>query len=177
MSLQKKNIVLGVTGSIAAYKAADLIRRFQDKNCDVTVVMTQEAAEFITPLTLSTLSGKNVYGDMFSTSSSWEMGHIELSKAHAIIVAPATANIIGKMASGLADDFLTTLLITTKAPVFMAPAMNDQMYQNKIVQENCAKLKKHGVKFIEPTKGKLACGVVGLGHLAEVDDIVKAVLK
>ncbi len=172
----KKKIVLGVTGSIAAYKAADIIRRFQEQNCDVTVVMTKEAAQFVTPLTLATLSGKDVYSDMFCASN-WNIGHIELSKADAMVVAPATANIIGKMAHGLADDFLTTLAVTTKAPIFLAPAMNDDMYANAIVQENCAKLKKHGVTFIEPSKGKLACGVVGVGHLADVEDIVKAVLK
>ncbi|MBI3601796.1 MAG: phosphopantothenoylcysteine decarboxylase [Candidatus Omnitrophica bacterium] len=172
----KKKIVLGVTGSIAAYKAGDIIRRFQEQNCDVTVVMTKEATEFVTPLTLATLSGKDVYGDMFCASN-WNMGHIELSKADVVVVAPATANVIGKMAHGLADDLLTTLLVTTRAPIFLAPAMNDDMYANAIVQENCAKLKKHGVRFIEPTKGKLACGVVGVGHLADVQDIVKTVLK
>ena len=175
-----KKIVLGVCGSIAAYKAADMIRLFQEKGCDVTVVMTKEAAEFITPLTLATLSGKNIYSDMFTKEASgqaWEMGHIELSKADAIVVAPATANMIGKMANGLADDFLTTLLIASRAPIFMAPAMNEDMYKNAIVQENCEKLKKNGVRFIEPVKGRLACGIVGDGHLADVQDIVKAVLK
>jgi phosphopantothenoylcysteine synthetase/decarboxylase len=176
MTRSLKKIIVGVTGSIAAYKSADLIRRFQEQNCDVTVVMTREASEFITPLTLATLSGKDVFTDMF-TQSNWRMGHIELAKADAIVIAPATANVIGKLANGLADDFLTTLVISTKAPVFIAPAMNDEMYSNAIVQENCAKLKKHGIKFIEPLKGKLACGVVGVGHLAEVQDIVKAVLK
>jgi phosphopantothenoylcysteine decarboxylase/phosphopantothenate--cysteine ligase len=170
-----RNIVIGVTGSIAAYKAADLIRRFQEKSCDVTVVMTTEAAEFITPLTLAALSGKDVYTDMFAARN-WSMGHIQLAKADALVIAPATANIIGKIANGLADDFLTTLVITTKAKIFVAPAMNEDMYRNGMVQENCAKLKKHGIKFIEPTKGKLACGVIGEGHLAEVEDIVKTVL-
>ncbi|MBF0490816.1 MAG: hypothetical protein HQL15_09450 [Candidatus Omnitrophica bacterium] len=174
--MAKKNIVLGVTGSIAAYRAADLIRRFQDEGADVTVVMTKESCEFITPLTLATLSGKEVYTDMFAKSN-WKMGHIELSKADALVIAPATANVIGKLANGLADDFLTTLAITTKAKIFIAPAMNEDMYKNAIVTENCAKLKKYGFKFIEPIKGKLACGIVGAGHLAEVEDIVKVVLK
>ena len=171
-----KKIVLGVTGSIAAYKAADLIRRFREKNCDVSVIMTKEAQEFVAPLTLATLSGKEVYNDMF-VKDNWNMGHIQLAKADAIVVAPATANLIGKMANGLADDFLTTLLTASKAPIFLAPAMNDDMYANAMVQENCAKLRKHGVKFVEPIKGKLACGVVGIGHLADVEDIVKQVLK
>jgi phosphopantothenoylcysteine decarboxylase/phosphopantothenate--cysteine ligase len=176
MSRSIKKIVLGVTGSIAAYKSADLIRRFQDQGVDLTVVMTKEATQFVTPLTLSTLSGKNVYIEMFE-GQAWEMAHIELAKVDAVVIAPATANIIAKMANGLADDFLTTLAITTKAKIFVAPAMNEDMYKNSIVQENCSKLKKHGIKFIEPIKGKLACGIVGEGHLAEVEDIVKAVLK
>lgn len=176
MSSSIKKIVLGVTGSIAAYKSADLIRRFQEKNCDVTVVMSKEATQFITPLTLATLSGKDVYTDMFAQNN-WKMGHIQLAKADALVIAPATANVIGKIANGLADDFLTTLVVSTKAKIFIVPAMNEEMYSNSIVQENCAKLKKHGIKFIEPVKGKLACGIVGLGHLAEVEEVVKAVLK
>jgi phosphopantothenoylcysteine decarboxylase/phosphopantothenate--cysteine ligase len=174
-----KHIVLGVCGSIAAYKAGDIVRRLQDQGAEVTVIMTKEAQEFITPLTLSTLSGRTVYGDMFDKSSdAWRMAHIELARtASAIVIAPATANVIGKLAHGLADDLLTTFAISTKAPVYVAPAMNDEMFANSIVQENCAKLKKHGVKFIEPVKGKLACGIVGIGHLADVEDIVKAVLK
>jgi phosphopantothenoylcysteine decarboxylase/phosphopantothenate--cysteine ligase len=172
-----KQVVLGVCGSIAAYKAGDIIRRLQDNHCDVTVIMTKEAAQFITPLTLSSLSGKNVYSDMFDKDS-WRMAHIELARSTDIVlIAPATANVIGKLANGLADDLLSAFVITSRAPVFIAPAMNDDMYANKIVQENCTKLKKHGFKFIEPVKGKLACGTVGVGHLAEVDDIVKAVLK
>jgi len=176
-SPKSRQVVLGVCGSIAAYKAGDIIRRLQDNHCEVTVIMTKEAEEFITPLTLSSLSGKNVYSDMFAQDS-WRMAHIELArKADIILIAPATANVIGKLAAGLADDLLTTFVITSRAPVFMAPAMNDEMYANGIVRDNCAKLKKHGVRFIDPVKGKLACGTVGVGHLAEVEDIIKAVLK
>ena len=150
-----KQVVLGVCGSIAAYKAGDIIRRLQDNHCEVTVIMTKEAAEFIAPLTLSVLSGKNVYSDMFDKYS-WRMAHIELAKgADSVLIAPATANIIGKLANGVCDDLLTTFVI---------------------VRENCAKLKKHGFQFIEPVKGKLACGTVGVGHLAEVEQIVKAVV-
>lgn len=174
---KNKTIVLGVCGSIAAYKAGDIIRRLQDSQAEVTVVMTKEAERFITPLTLAALSGRDVYTDMFE-GSAWSMAHIDLAKkADVFLIAPATANVIGKLANGLADDLLTTLAITTKMPVLIAPAMNDEMFANSIVQENCAKLKKHGFKFIEPVKGKLACGVVGVGHLADVEDIVKAVLK
>jgi len=172
-----KQVVLGVCGSIAAYKTGDIIRRLQDNHCEVTVIMTREAGEFITPLTLSTLSGKPAHSDMFERDS-WGMAHIELARlADIVLIAPATANIIGKLANGLADDLLTTFVISSRARVFVAPAMNNEMYANAIVRENCAKLKGHGVKFIEPVKGKLACGTVGVGHLAEVEDIVKAVLK
>ena len=172
-----KHVVLGVCGSIAAYKAGDIIRRLRDNHCVVTVIMTKGAAEFITPLTLATLSGKNAYSDMFD-GASWQMAHIELAKtADAVLIAPATANVIAKLANGLADDLLTTFVISTQATVLIAPAMNDAMYANGIVQDNCAKLKKFGFKFIEPTKGKLACGTTGVGHLAEVEDIVKAVVS
>ena len=172
-----KQVVLGVCGSIAAYKAGDIIRRLQDNHCEVTVIMTKGAAQFITPLTLSSLSGKNVYSDMFDRDS-WRMAHIELARvADIVLIAPATANVIGKLANGLADDLLTTFVVTCRAPVFIAPAMNDEMYANEIVRDNCAKLKKHGFKFIGPVKGKLACGTLGLGHLAEVEDIIKAILK
>ena len=175
-SPKTKQVVLGVCGSIAAYKAGDIIRRLRDNHCEVTVIMTREAAEFITPLTLSSLSGKNAYSDMFDKNS-WSMAHIELARvADIVLIAPATANIIGKLANGLADDLLTTFVVTCPAPVFIAPAMNDAMYANGIVKDNCAKLKKHGFKFIEPVAGKLACGTVGVGHLAEVEDIVKAVV-
>jgi len=171
-----KQVVLGVCGSIAAYKAGDIIRRLREADCEVTVIMTKGAAEFITPLTLSTLSGKGVYSDMFEQDS-WRMAHIELAKtADIVLIAPTTANMIGKLANGLADDMLSTFVITSRAPVLIAPAMNDEMYANAIVRENCAKLKKHGFKFIEPVKGKLACGTVGVGHLADVEQIVKAVL-
>ena len=177
MASKLKNVVLGVCGSVAAYKAGDVIRRLQEKNCDVTVVMTTEAERFITPLTLAALSGKEVYTDMFSNDG-WRMGHIALSRnADVLVIAPATANIIAKIAQGFADDLLTALAMTVRVPVLLAPAMNDDMYGNAIVQENCAKLKKHGIKFIEPVKGKLACGAEGVGHIADVDDIVKAVLK
>jgi phosphopantothenoylcysteine decarboxylase/phosphopantothenate--cysteine ligase len=171
-----KQVVLGVCGSIAAYKAGDIIRRLQDNHCEVTVIMTKGAGQFITPLTLSSLSGKKAHSDMFE-SESWGMAHIELArKTDIVLIAPATANIIGKLANGLSDDLLTTFVITSRAPVLIAPAMNDEMYANCIVRENCAKLKKHGFKFIEPVKGKLACGTVGIGHLAEVEQIVKAVI-
>jgi phosphopantothenoylcysteine decarboxylase/phosphopantothenate--cysteine ligase len=175
--MKKKQIVLGVTGSIAAYKAGDIVRRLQDKGCDVTVIMTDNAEEFITPLTLETLSRKPVLRDMFARDVEWDMAHISLAKlADVFVVAPATANVIGKMACGIADDLLTCTAVTTKAPIVVAPAMNTDMLTNPIVQENIAKLKKLGVKFVEPKEGKLACGDIGKGALADVDDIIKAVV-
>lgn len=179
MKNKTKNIVLGVTGSIAAYKAGDIIRRLQDKGHHVTVVMTKEAQEFITPLTLAGLSGNKVYTQMFDVDqNSGAMPHIELgNQADVVLIAPATANVVAKLAHGLADDLLTCLVLTTKAPILIASAMNVEMFDNGIVQENFKKLRNAGFKFIEPTQGKLACGVVGMGHLAEIDEIVKAVEK
>ena len=175
---KSRKIILGVTGSIAAYKAGDIIRRLQDQGLEVKVVMTKEAERFITPLTLETLCGGKVYRSLFDDAEAWRMDHIQVAQeADMILIAPATANIIGKLANGIADDLLTCMAIATKAKIVIAPAMNIEMYRNKIVQENIAKLKRHGVSFIEPVEGKLACGTVGIGHLAEVEDIVKMVLQ
>jgi phosphopantothenoylcysteine decarboxylase/phosphopantothenate--cysteine ligase len=174
-----KEVILGVTGSIAAYKSCDIIRRLQDKGCQVAVVMTREAEKFVTPLTLGSLSGQRVYTEMFDMKdNAWQMGHILLAqKADLFLIAPATANSIAKIAHGIADDLLTCIAITTRAPILMAPAMNDEMYKNRIVQENIGKLKRNGVQFINPIKGKLACGTFDVGHLAEVDDIVVAAMR
>jgi phosphopantothenoylcysteine decarboxylase/phosphopantothenate--cysteine ligase len=172
-----RRVVLGVTGSIAAYKAADIIRALKEKGLRVSAVMTKEAEHFITPLTLSGLSGERVYAGMFSDFSSGEMPHIELAQnSDLILIAPATANIISKMACGLADDLLTCVVLATKAPILIAPAMNVEMYKNKIIQEHCSKLKSLGMKFVDPVHGKLACGTVGDGHIASEETIVKAVL-
>ena len=172
----QKQVVLAVTASVAAYKACEIIRVLQKKQVDVTVVMTESSRKFITSLTFASLSGRRVYSDMFEDSSNWEMEHISLAqKADLFLIAPATANIIGKMACGIADDLVSCVALTTKAPIAIAPAMNTAMYQNKIVQENIGKLKAKGIKFIDPIKGKLACGTTGEGHLAEVDTIVKKV--
>lgn len=175
---KNKRVVLGVSGSIAAYKAADLIRRLQDVGFDVSVVMTKSAEKFITPLTLASLAGEKVYQGMFDDwNADRTMPHIDLAEAaDVLLVAPATANIIGKIANGIADDLLTCLAMTTKAPICIAPAMNTKMFQNPIVQENCNKLKQLGMKFIEPSAGKLACGSVGEGRLADISDIVKFVV-
>lgn len=179
MSERKPQIVLGVTGSIAAYKAGDIIRRLQDQGFEITVIMTAEAEKFITPLTLSTLSRNPVYCEMFDIrENAWEAQHIPLAEsADLVLIAPATANIISKIACGIADDLLSCTAMATRAPMVIAPAMNEKMYLNPIFQDNCRKLKKNGVKFIEPIKGKLACGMEGQGHLAELDVIVKEVKK
>ena len=179
MVKKTKQVVLGVTGSIAAYKSGDIVRRLMERGCDVTVVMTKEAEEFITPLTLAALSGKQVYSRMFDTQTGdGAMPHIRLSQeAEVLLIAPATANVIAKLAHGLADDLLTCIALATKAAILIAPAMNTEMFENRIVQDNCKKLRSLGFKFIEPTSGKLACGTTGVGHLADVDDIVKAVEK
>jgi len=172
---KQKTIVLGVTGSVAAYKSADLVRRLIEKGFKVSAIMTQEAERFITPLTLSSL-GAEVHRGLFD--GPMVMPHIDLAKqADLVVVAPATANIIGKFACGLADDLLTCVVLGTKAPILLVPAMNVEMYQNKIVQDNCAKLKKFGFSFIDPIVGKLACGDFGAGHIADVDEIVKKILK
>lgn len=175
MTSAKKHILLGVTGSIAAYKAADILRRLMEAGYEVSVVMTKEAEAFISPLTFEALSGNQVFTGSFS---GWvkegSMGHIELArKSAAILIAPATANIIAKLANGLADDILTCAVLAASVPVVVAPAMNDVMYKNKIVQGNCKKLKDHGFVFINPVKGELACGVNGEGHLEEPEKIVK----
>ena len=175
--MKNKQVVLGVTGSIAAYKACDLVRRLQDKGCDVTVIMTENAEKFVSAMTFEALSRRPVYRDMFARDVEWNMAHIALAKlADIVVIAPATANSIGRIANGLADDLLSCTAMTTQAPVLIAPAMNTEMFTNRIVQENILKLKKHGVHCVEPKEGKLACGVVGRGALADVDDIVKAVI-
>ena len=176
MAGKQKRIILGVTGSVAAYKSADILRRLIDKGHKVSVVMTKEAEKFITPLTLSSLCGEAVYRDMFDENSpSWKMPHIELAKeADLLLIAPATANIISKIACGLADDLLTCIALGTKAKILIAPAMNTEMFKNKIFQENCKKLKSYGAAFIDPVEGKLACGIYGEGHLADVEDIIRA---
>lgn len=174
-----KNIILGVTGSIAAYKAADIISQLMKKGCNVNVVMTKSGTEFVTPLTFQTLSRNKVYVDVFQEKEPNEVKHISLSqKADVFLIAPATANIIGKIASGIADDMLTSLALSvTGIPKIIAPAMNTRMYNNPIVQDNIEKLKKYGYQFIEPRESRLACGDIGKGALANVSEIVDVVLS
>ncbi|HHW41492.1 MAG TPA: bifunctional phosphopantothenoylcysteine decarboxylase/phosphopantothenate--cysteine ligase CoaBC [Syntrophomonadaceae bacterium] len=171
----KKSIVLGITGSIAAYKAAELTSMLVKKGYEVYVIMTQAATKFVTPLTLQTLSQHPVYVEMFDSPQSWEIGHISLAqRADVVLVAPATANFIAKLAAGLADDLLSATLLATRAPVIIAPAMNVGMYENPIFQKSMQFLKEQGYFFVEPDEGRLACGTTGKGRLAELDKIVSA---
>ncbi len=175
---KKKNIILGVSASIAIYKACEILRRLREDNFSLTVVMTKEAQELIKPIVFQSLSGNKVYCGLFEEPETWEIEHISLAqKADLVLIAPATANIIAKIASGLCDDLLTCVVCATKAPVVLCPAMNENMYQNKIVQDNIKRLKSLGYKFVEPRQGRLACGKVGLGCLAEVETVVKEVKK
>jgi phosphopantothenoylcysteine decarboxylase/phosphopantothenoylcysteine decarboxylase/phosphopantothenate--cysteine ligase len=169
-----RNILLGVTGSIAAYKAAYLANSLTKKGFDVSVVMTSAACEFITPLTFETLTKNPVYTDSFSRTSGFDVEHVGLAKkADLLLVAPATANFIGKVASGIADDLLTTVTMAAfgKSAV-ICPAMNTVMYENPIVQANIGKLRGLGYRFAEPREGLLACGDLGKGAMMEPDDIV-----
>lgn len=175
---KNKTIILGVTASIAIYKACDILRRLRQEGYVVNVVMTKEAQELIRPIVFQSLSANKVYTEMFGDSVDWEIEHVSLAdKASLVLIAPATANIIGKIASGICDDLLTCLVCATKAKVLIAAAMNENMYLNKITQGNIEKLKSLGYKFIEPKKGNLACGKFGVGCLAEVDAIVQEVKK
>jgi phosphopantothenoylcysteine decarboxylase / phosphopantothenate---cysteine ligase len=166
--LKGKEIILGVTGGIAAYKAVELLRLLTKAGANVHVIMTAGAMEFVTPLTFQTLSMNPVSTSLFNLISEREIGHISLAdRADLFIIAPATANVIGKVAAGIADDMLTTTVMATKAPVLIAPAMNVNMYQNPIYRENEAKLKAHGYCIAEPATGLLACGWEGEGKLQE----------
>ena len=170
-------VVVGVTGSIAAYKAADLVRRLRECGCAVACVLTREAERFLAPLTLQALSGRRVQTDLFGLDDPPVL-HTELADhAKLILIAPATANIIGKLAHGLADDVLTCVTLATKAPVLVAPAMNVHMWQHAAVRTNMSRLKALGYHVVGPTHGPLACGYEAIGHLAEVEDIVQAALK
>lgn len=171
--LKGKTIALGVTGGIAVYKAADLVSRLKKLNANVEVIMTKGAREFVTPLTFQTMSGNVVHKDMFSEISNYDVEHISLAqKSDVILIAPATANTIGKIANGIADNLLTTIAMASTSKLIFAPAMNTKMYENPIVQENMEKLKGLGHKFIQPGVGLLACGDYGAGKMAEPQDIV-----
>lgn len=174
----KRCVCVGVSGGIAAYKALDVVSALRKKDIDVRVIMTESATKFVTPLPFQSLSQNMVVTDMFAEPKAFEIQHISLAKrADVFLVAPATANIIGKVANGIADDMLSTTIMATKAKVIFAPAMNTNMYENIIVQENIEKLKKLGYEFIEPSSGVLACGDNGKGKLADVNTIIEKVLQ
>jgi len=176
--MKGNNIVLGVTASIAIYKACDIARGLVKDKFSLDIVMTRNAVRLISPQVFSSLIAGSVYGDEFPGLGNWEIEHISLAKkADLILIAPATANIIGKIANGIADDLLSTTVMATRALILIAPAMNENMYKSKIVQGNIGKLKNLGYKFVGPRIGKLACGDVGVGHLAETETIVKEAKK
>ena len=175
-AIRGKNIVLGVTGGIAAYKACELVRALVKEGASVEVVMTRNAMEFVTPLTLQTLSGNKVATKPFDPVWESEIGHISLAdRADLVVIAPATASFVGKMATGIADSLLATLVLATLAPVIVCPAMNVNMYNNVAVQENIRKLRDRGVSIVEPSEGFLACGWEGRGRLPETEDIMSEI--
>ena len=180
--LNNKTVVIGVSGGIAVYKALDVISRLRKLGVNIHVIMTKSATEFVTPLSFQSLSQNYVVCDMFEEPKTWDVEHISLAKkADVFLVAPATANIIGKIANGIADDMLTTTIMATKGKVLIAPAMNTNMYENPIVQKNISTLKELGYNFVEPESGRLACGDIGKGKLATpetiVDDVVNLLMQ
>ena len=174
--LKGKTVLLGVTGSIAAYKIAGLASMLKKQHADITVLMTQNATNFINPITFVTLTGNKCLIDTFDRNFQYSVEHVALAKrADIVLIAPASANVIGKIANGIADDMLTTTVMACRCPILISPAMNTNMYENPIVQGNIDKLKGLGYHFIEPKESMLACGVLGKGALADVDDIVETI--
>jgi phosphopantothenoylcysteine decarboxylase/phosphopantothenate--cysteine ligase, prokaryotic len=173
-----KTIGIGITGGIAAYKVADLVSRLKKNNFDVLVMMTEGAAQFITPLTFKTLSGREVLTDLWSESQEWKVQHIGAAEQlDLLVIVPATANFIAKMAHGLADDLLSTIVLANTAPVLVVPAMNTNMFENRIVQNNIHMLKGYGCHIMEPASGLLACGVTGKGRLPELEEIYQEIVR
>ena len=177
MKKAARTVIIGVTGSIAGYKACEVVSDLRKLDgVETHVVMTREATHFITPLTFQTLSGHRVYHDVFEAPEEWDLLHTSLSMAaDLVVICPATMNILAKVAHGICDDLVTSVVFATKAPILIVPAMNEQMYQHPATQANLATLKRFGYEFLGPTRGRLACGVVGLGHVAEPEDVVKAI--
>ena len=176
--MKDKSILLGVTGSIAAYKAADLLRELQERGADVHVLMTDSAQRFVTALTFKTLSRNPVVSDLWKEDEGWQPSHIELAdKADLLLVAPATADVIAQFANGLAPDALSSIHLATRAKVMLAPAMNGKMYEHPATRENIRVLRERDVRFIDPEEGELACGYEGVGRLPKVESIVEEVLR
>jgi len=177
MMLTNKTVILGVSGGIAAYKAVELLRLLTKSGANVHVIMTSSAREFVTPLTFQALSGNPVHTELFNLITEQEIGHVSLAdRADLFLIAPATANCIGKIACGICDDMLTTTVMATKAPILIAPAMNVNMYTNPLYRENQEKLRRLGCKFVDPVKGTLACGWEGEGKLASPEAIFEAAI-
>ncbi len=175
--MSQTNIILGITGGIAAYKTPALVRLLVAQGADVQVVMSQGASEFVTDLTLQTLSGNTVRGNVFDAEAESAMDHIELAKwANQILIAPATAHCIAQLAHGFAGDLLTTLCLATSAPITLAPAMNVQMWNNAATQANLTLLQSRGFNTVGPAEGEQACGDVGLGRMSEPEDIAEQIL-
>lgn len=174
--LTNKNILIAVCGGIAAYKVVEVVSRLRKAGANVHVMMTEEATNFVMPLTFQEISGNPVNVSMWNKVTNWNVEHIALANlADLVLIAPATANVIGKVANGIADDMVTTVIMATKAPVLVAPAMNSNMFTNPITQENLYKLRKFNYNIIEPASGHLACGVNGVGRLPEAIDLFKAI--
>jgi len=172
--MKNKTVLIGICASIAAYKTCEIINILRKDGINTIACMSRDADHFITQLTLKTLTGNRVYKDMFETKSEHDPLHICLAEqADLVLIVPATADVISKVACGLCDDLLSCTVASTKAKVLFAPAMNEVMYNNKIVQSNIGKLKEIGYHFIGPVKGHLACGVTGMGHLADTGDIIR----
>ena len=175
-TLQGREILVGVTGGIAAYKAADLVSLLAQEGAAVSVVMTEHATRFVGPLTFQALSRRPVYTDLFAEGA-YEADHIALAdRAEAAVVAPATANVIGKLAAGIADDLLSTVLVALRVPVILAPAMNEAMWNHPAVQANVETLRRRGVRFVGPEEGRLACGTEGPGRMAEPETILAEIV-
>ncbi|MCX6000503.1 MAG: bifunctional phosphopantothenoylcysteine decarboxylase/phosphopantothenate--cysteine ligase CoaBC, partial [Chloroflexi bacterium] len=178
LTLRHKAVLLGVTGSIAAYKAVELGSKMTQAGAAVDVVMTEAASGFVTALTFRSITRRPVATGMFDNPEDYEIEHIALAeRADVVLIAPATANIIAKLATGIADDLLCCTVLATRAPVIVAPAMNVNMYENRVTQENLEKLRSRGFIVVEPGRGLLACGVVGQGRLADLPDIMAAVTQ
>lgn len=172
----KKNILIGVTGGIACYKVIEVVNQLKKDGYNVNVIMTRSAQEFVTPLTFQTMSGNKVVTEMFDPVEKWDTKHIDLAKeADILVIAPATANIIGKIANGIADDMLTTTLLAFRGKKLIFPAMNTAMLENSIVQENIQKLQRHGYTVYDTAKGELACGDLGSGKLLPWEEIVSKI--
>ena len=178
MKLKSKTVLLIVTGSIAAYKVADLIQNLRDQGARVVPVLTEAAKKFVTPLTIRAVSGEAVYDDFFTVHSPYDVIHTSLAElADLILVAPASANFIARLSAGFANDLASSIILASDRPVLLAPAMNDRMYRHPLTQENIQKLKKVGYRFVDPIEGHLVCGKEALGHVSDPETIVDQVSK